>query len=247
MPTTQALPIAHPTFSTGASFRHLLSLTRIHFRETTKNVFFLVLMLAGFLFAVLTAAGINNPIATKTYPVTYQMLELAGAGFFIFAIAIIIFYSGELVWRERDAQLNQVIDAFPLQRWVLFSSKLFALMLVQVVVVLLILASGVTVQIAQGFPHIEFGLYFRELFLNRLTSLWILCVSGDIRSDHRQQQISRPFRDGALHRGHAVVCRRPDFRIISIASARRPRSRIPTSTAMVRFCSRSSGSGCIGA
>jgi ABC-2 type transport system permease protein len=176
VPATQALPIAHPTFSTGASFRHLLSLTRIHFRETTKNVFFLVLMLAGFLFAVLTAAGINNPIATKTYPVTYQMVELAGAGFFIFAVAIIIFYSGELVWRERDAQLNQVIDAFPLQRWVLFSSKLLALMLVQVVVVLLILASGVAVQIAQGFPHIEFGLYFRELFLNRLTSLWILCV-----------------------------------------------------------------------
>ncbi len=52
------------------------------------------------------------------------MLQDAGAGFAIFALAIIIFYSGELVWRERDAQLNQVMDAFPLQRWVLFSSKL---------------------------------------------------------------------------------------------------------------------------
>ncbi len=176
LPATQALPVAHPTFSADASFRHLLSLTRIHFRETTKNVFFLVLMLAGFLFAVMTAAGINNPLATRTYPVTYQMVELAGAGFFIFAVAIIIFYSGELVWRERDAQLNQVIDAFPLQRWVLFTSKLLALMLVQVVVVLLILASGVAVQVAQGFHHFQFGLYFRELFLNRLTALWILCV-----------------------------------------------------------------------
>ncbi len=67
---------------------------------------------------------------------------MACAGFGIFALAIIIFYSGELVWRERDAQLNQVIDAFPLQRWVLFCSKLFALMLVQVLVVLLILAAG---------------------------------------------------------------------------------------------------------
>ncbi len=80
------------------------------------------------------------------------------------------------MWRERDAQLNQVIDAFPLQRWVLFCSKLLALMLVQVVVVLLILASGLTVQIAQGFHHFQFGLYFRELFLDRLPSLWILCV-----------------------------------------------------------------------
>ena len=32
------------------------------------------------------------------------------------------------------------------------------------------------VQIAQGYYHFELGLYFRELFLNRLTQLWILCV-----------------------------------------------------------------------
>ena len=176
-PPRMSLPIAHPTFSATASLRHLLSLTRIHFRETTQERFLPGADAGGL--SVRRAdrgSGINNPLATRTYPVTYQMLELAGAGFVIFALAIIIFYSGELVWRERDAQLNQVIDAFPLQRWVLFCSKLFALMLVQVVVVLLILAAGLAVQIAQGFHHFEFSLYFRELFLNRLTSLWVLCV-----------------------------------------------------------------------
>ncbi len=171
-----SLPIAHPTFSTAASLRQLFSLTAIQFRETTKNVFFVVLMLAGFLFSMLSAAGINNPQASRTWPVTNQMLLLAAGGFAIFAFAIIIFYSGELVWRERDAGLNQVMDALPMQRWVLFCSKLFALMLVQVIVVLLILASGLAVQVAQGYYHFELSLYFRELFLNRLTQLWIFCV-----------------------------------------------------------------------
>ena len=170
------LPIAHPAFSTAASLRHVVSLTQIQFKETTKNVFFLVLMLAGFLFAMFSAAGINNPQASRTWPVTYQMLQMANAGFRIFAIAIIIFYSGELVWRERDAQLNQVMDALPLQRWVLFCSKLFALMLVQVVIVVLILTAGLVVQIAQGYYHFELGLYVRELLLNRLIGLWTLCV-----------------------------------------------------------------------
>jgi len=172
----QKLPVAHPVFSPSASLRHLLSLTRIQFTETVKNVFFVVLMLAGYLFAVVVASGITAPWAIRTYPVTHMMLLMAGGGFLIFAIAIIIFYSGELVWRERDAQLNQVIDAFPLQRWVLFCSKLLALMLVQVLVVLSIMIAGLTVQIIQGYYHFEFGLYFRELFLNRLTELWILCV-----------------------------------------------------------------------
>ena len=174
--TAEALPIAHPTFSAGASLRHVLSLTRIQFKETTKNVFFVVLMLAGFLFSIFAAAGLSNPQASRTWPVTNQMLLLANAGFNLFAIAIIIFYSGELVWRERDARLNQVMDALPLQRWVLFCSKLFSLMLVQVVVVVLVLAAGMVVQIAQGYYHFELGLYFRELFFNRLIGLWILCV-----------------------------------------------------------------------
>ena len=166
-------------------------------------------------------------LPTATYPVTYLMLQMAGAGFVIFALAIIIFYSGELVWRERDAQLNQVIDAFPLQRWVLFSSKLFALMLVQVLVVLLILAAGLVVQIAQGYYHFEFGLYFRELFLNRLTALWILCVLAMFV----QTIVNNKYL------GHFVMvlyivatsrCRRLDSRTISTASARRRRSPIPT-------------------
>ncbi|HUI85315.1 MAG TPA: M1 family aminopeptidase [Candidatus Binatia bacterium] len=176
LPAAQSLPIAHPTFSLAASAEHLLSLTWIQFRETTKNVFFVVLMLAGFLFSIVAASGILNPGAARTWPVTHQMLLIAGTGFLIFVLAIIIFYSGELVWRERDAQLNQVVDALPVQRWVLFCSKLLALMLVQVLVVLTIMAAGLVVQIAQGYYHFQFGLYFRELFLNRLTQLWILCV-----------------------------------------------------------------------
>ncbi len=176
VPAAQTLPVAHPVFSPSASLRQLLSLTRIQFTETVKNVFFVVLMLAGYLFAVVVASGVIAPWAVRTYPLTHMMLLMAGGGFLIFAIAIIIFYSGELVWRERDAQLNQVIDAFPLQRWVLFSSKLFALMLLQVLVVLSIMLAGLTVQMGQGYFHFELGLYSRELLLNRLTELWILCV-----------------------------------------------------------------------
>ncbi len=172
----QALPIAHPTFSFASSFRQLVSLTGIQFTETVRNVFFVVLMLAGLLFAVVAASGALSPGEARTYPVTHRMVLMAGGGFLIFALAIIIFYSGELVWRERDAQLDQVVDALPLQRWVLFCSKLFALMLVQVLVVLTIMAAGLLVQVGQGYHHFEFSLYFRELFLNRLTQLCILCV-----------------------------------------------------------------------
>ena len=176
IPALHAIPVIEPRFSASSALRQLLSLTTIQFKETTKNVIFAVLLLAGFIFAVLVANNIANPFATPVYPVTYMMLTLAGGGFFFFAFAIITFCSGELVWRERDAKLDQIVDALPVQRWVLFSSKLLALMLVQVVVMLLIMAAGIFVQLTHGYRHLEIGLYLKELFGLRLLQYWMLCV-----------------------------------------------------------------------
>jgi ABC-type transport system involved in multi-copper enzyme maturation permease subunit len=173
---SQAPPVVHPEFSSSGSLRQFLSLTHIQFRETVKNVFFVVLLLAGGLFAIFSAIGVNNPFSTRTYPVTYQMLELSTVGFFVFALAIITFYAGELVWRERDAGLDQIVDALPVQRWVLFASKLAALMLVQVLILLVTMASGLIVQISHGYHRFQLGLYFTDLFGIRLIQFWILCV-----------------------------------------------------------------------
>ncbi len=159
-----------------ASFWQFLSLTRIQFTETVKNVFFIVLMLAGGLFSMFVAYGINNPFSTHVYPLTYQMLERATGGFFVFALAIITFYSGELVWREREAGVSQIIDAFPVQRWVLFASKLCTLLLVQVLVVLVTMPAGLVVQVMHHYYHFELGLYFKDLFGIRLVQYSILCV-----------------------------------------------------------------------
>ena len=175
-PLSDALPVANPSFSLGGSFRELFSLTGLQFSETVKNVFFAVLVLAGALMAIFSAYGLDSPFSTPVYPVTWRMLELGGAGFSLFILAIITFYSGELVWRERDARLNQIMDAMPVQRWVLFLSKLFALMLVQVLLVLMVMACGIIVQLAHGYRHFQIGLYLTDLFANRLVTFWILCA-----------------------------------------------------------------------
>ncbi len=176
IPVSQALPVVHPVFNAAESFRELFSLTRLQFSETVKNVFFGVLLLAGALLDIFFAYDINNPFTTPVYPVTWRMIELGGAGFTLFILAIITFYAGELVWRERDAQLNQIMDALPVHRWVLFLSKLFALMLVQVLLVLMVMVCGVIVQLLHGYRHFQFGLYFTDLFAHYLISYWILCV-----------------------------------------------------------------------
>ena len=174
--STLRLPIVHQVFSAMASLRQLASLGELQFTETVKNVFFGVIVLAGFLFALIAAFNVGDPFATPVYPVTYRMLELAGGGFSLFGLIITIFYAGELVWRERDAKLSQIVDAMPVRRWVLFGSKLMALMLVMVVIKFVVLAAALLVQVVMGYHKFEFGLYFRWMFLYWLPGDWIACV-----------------------------------------------------------------------
>jgi ABC-2 type transport system permease protein len=175
IPSRGVVPLSHPSFRARDSLRQLVSSTVLHFSETVKNVFFAVLVLAGWLFAVFSASGITDPIQTPVYPVTYRMLDFGGGAFFIFGLAIITFVAGELVWRERDARVDQITDALPVRGFVASTSKLLALMLVQVILVLVILAAGLTVQIAKGYHHFEFPLYFKYLGI-RLVAFWILCA-----------------------------------------------------------------------
>nr|MBA3915685.1 ABC transporter permease [Terriglobales bacterium] len=172
----QSLPVSKPVFSRAGSLLQFFSLTRIQFSETVRNIFFVVLLMAGWGFAVATALGVNSPRQTPVYPLTMLMVQFAGAGFVIFALVIITFYSGELIWRERDAGLDQIMDAMPVQRWVLFTSKLAALMLVQVVLVCVIGVAGMTVQLLSGYHRFEFGLYAKQLFGIYLIRFWILSV-----------------------------------------------------------------------
>jgi len=165
-------------YSGRAAFAAFLELTRLQLKETVKNVFFLVIVLAGVLFVVAAGLNADQIYGTRTWPVTYEVLEVLGGTFGLFILIIITFYSGELVWRERDAALSPIFDALPIPRWVVFASKLAALMLVQVVLVAVLMASGIALQAAKGYFRFELGVYAETLFGIRLVSFWILCATA---------------------------------------------------------------------
>jgi ABC-2 type transport system permease protein len=165
-------------YSTRASFTALRELTRLQLRETVKNIFFFVIVLAGILFVVVSGLNADELYGTKTWLVTYEVLDVLGSTFSLFILIIIAFYSGELVWRERDVGLAPIFDALPIPRWVIFTSKLLALMAVQVILLAVLMASGIALQAAKGYYHFEIGLYLETLFGIRLLSFWILCATA---------------------------------------------------------------------
>ena len=77
---------------------------------------------------------------------------------------LIVFYAGELVWRERDAGMSEIADATPVPEWVLFLGKFLGLSLALVALMALVATAGVLGQMRMGYFDLEIGLYLRILF-----------------------------------------------------------------------------------
>jgi hypothetical protein len=166
---------ATPSLSPLAYFRLFFRSSWLQLIETIKNVYFVVITAAGVLFMVFTALLVANRFyGTPTYPVTHIMVELVGGSFFLFFYIIITFYSGELVWRDRDTRVAQIIDASPTPTWLLAGSKLFSLLIVQVLLSVVVMLTGMVLQAARGYFHFEPALYLKQLFVINLIRLWLI-------------------------------------------------------------------------
>ncbi len=77
---------------------------------------------------------------------------------------LIVFYAGELVWRERDAGLSEIADAMPVPEWALFLGKFLGLSLALVALMALVATAGMFGQMRMGYFDFEIGLYLRILF-----------------------------------------------------------------------------------
>ena len=179
-PTTPAALPASPALrmvpAAARPWALLPHLTWLYFRETVKNIYFGVLVLAGLLFMVFASTSVGEQFGTATWPVTFQMVGLLSGTFAAFMLVIIAFYAGELVWREREMRLDQIVDALPLPTWLPLAAKLFALMLVPVVLQAVLMLCGMGIQASKGYFRFEPGLYAQDMFGIDLLNYWLLCA-----------------------------------------------------------------------
>ncbi|MEO7494031.1 MAG: M1 family aminopeptidase [Massilia sp.] len=167
---------ARPDFAARSVALLLARSTWLNWRESVKNTYFAVIALAGVLAIFASALNLGSMFGTSTYPVTYKVLELINDSFALCMFVITTFYAGELVWREREARVAQMIDAMPVPLWLPLLSKTFALIGLQAALLLVVMVCGILIQIFNGYFAIEPGLYLQALFLIELPHLALAAV-----------------------------------------------------------------------
>ena len=148
----------------------------LNLRETIKNIYFGVLVLAGLLFMVFASMNAGSIFGTSTWPVTYQMTSIVSGGFSVFLLILIAFYGGEMVWRERENRLDQIVDATPAPTWLPMLAKLLALMALPLLLQAVLMLCGMGIQASKGYFNFEPGLYIQKLFGIDLLRYWMLCA-----------------------------------------------------------------------
>lgn len=144
---------------------------------TLKSSPFIIIMFIGLVDLItkvwMITEGTGNTI---NYPVTYKVVEELIIGVSIYMVIIVVYYSGALVWKEREAKMDGFYDAYAYPDWVLIVAKVTTLIGLVTVVHLLILLVGVVTQLAYGYTDLQLPVYFAELFAISLPSYVTLII-----------------------------------------------------------------------
>ncbi len=168
-----------------AAAKALYSSFKLEFKSVVKSLPFLAIMgiwLVIIIVEIYTRVFQGGQYADVVYPVTNIILEHLVDPLKWLAIMLIVFYSGELVWRERLLMFNEITDSTQTPNWALFMAKFFAIM----VLPFCLMASGMFVafvfQVVFNAPQIDIGQYFGLLVFNGLQPIIFVGLALFIQS-----------------------------------------------------------------
>ncbi|HEX2210372.1 MAG TPA: M1 family aminopeptidase [Longimicrobium sp.] len=143
-----------------AALRTLLWMrTRFEIRQVVLSPAFAVLMAWGMYITLLVLTTQRDPDGRPTYPTTLSMIPEIAEGMGMVPLIVAIYYAGELVWRERDRRMHELIDAAPMPSWVYVVSKTAAMGLVLMAMLLASVVASVVLQLSLGYTNLELGKY----------------------------------------------------------------------------------------
>ena len=147
-----------------------LTRLRIEVRQVLTSPGLIVLVLLSVSFTAVTLWLVQSQYGTSDHPTVSATIHNVDGGSSLFLLMIVAFFGGELVWRERDRKLNELIDSTPVPSWVMTVPKILAIFLVLLIVNSAAALTGIVYQLSEG---------ARSLGLSQFLSSFILPVAID--------------------------------------------------------------------
>lgn len=169
-------PLPAPSYGLRSGWVQLMKRTGFEMALVFKSPAYAVLLLLGFAFSVAALAFSGEMYGAPILLVTRVVIDTLSGSFALVVIIIAIYYAGELVWRDRDRKMHEIIDASPTPDWTFLVPKTLALIAVLTSTLLAAVVAGVIVQTFKGYTNYELSHYLAWYVWPQAVSFSLLAV-----------------------------------------------------------------------
>jgi hypothetical protein len=155
-------------FNRQTLIQHFTSFFSLNFYSIIRSATFKTLFIFSGIMLLTSLFGGFEYFGLQSYPVTYKMLDALNGSLVLFEIIIIVFFSGELVWRDRAAKINEVIDATPHNSIVALFARVTALISTVSIIHFIAMLACMLYQVLNGYYNLQIGLYLQFFFIDTL-------------------------------------------------------------------------------
>ncbi|MEJ8800736.1 ABC transporter permease/M1 family aminopeptidase [Pontibacter sp. H249] len=179
LPAPVAVPQLKGNFNFNTHVLQAVSIAQHSFRESITSWVWIALAGLVAMLLIVVPELLQGPLGVPRTPATNRMVSLFSfLPVQLMVVALITIYVGQLVWRERDARMNDIADAAPVPSTVLLAGKLLSILLLLLTLQAVFITTGMLIQLAEGHKALEPGLYFKAVFgLQMVDYLLIACVA----------------------------------------------------------------------
>lgn len=175
-PVAAALPQVHVRFGKKLGWIQFKSFFLANFRSITKSIVFKILAAFGIILLFTSLVSGYEYFGLQAYPVTYKVIDDISESTSIFMMIVIVFFSGELVWRDRISHIEEVINATAHSSFVSIFAKVASLVSVAIILQFIFIFMGIMAQLLRGYFQIELDIYLIDFFVDTLPAYIIFAA-----------------------------------------------------------------------
>jgi len=161
------VPFIIPGHGALAALIQLWELAGFYFRSLLQETAFRAIVIIGVLVVIINSIGLASPFGVMNYPTTYLVVEELQEMSIYFFLLIVVFFSGELIWKERGLKMDLIYDATPVSNSMSVLAKYLGLSWAYVILLLGMLGAGIGFQAWSGYyqfaPYVYWVGFFGEL------------------------------------------------------------------------------------
>ena len=115
------VPVAYkPIFDRSTLLSQFKAKVILEIRRAFLDPYFKGILFTAICFLIMNQWAGDSVNGIKILPVTYRVLGSLTGSFDLFMLILIIFYSGQIIWKERELKADSILDAHPVPNWIRF-------------------------------------------------------------------------------------------------------------------------------